>query len=306
MRPHVELIDSADLIWHPVELPHSEGQLGKVLQRNLSYDEENGAASTRVIFEEAWERPAGYHHADTEWYVLEGEVLVGDQVLRKGGYFRAPAGLAVPRMAAKAGTEALVFREYGDFGFSRSEKNRTKYVPQGGNTATDKPGFLTCVQEKDIAWQRNIYEGDSQRFLHVKFLYRDPSPEDDHTKGFVSLISYAPPNWTDHKVAHHPVFEEAYTIYGDMDYNYGHITPGTYFFRPAKVKHGAFHAGPDKGTMWFFRLDGDLVNWVTEHPEVKVHGVPKNYDPDNPAQRPEIAGLPVRSRSIGPWDGAGR
>jgi Domain of unknown function (DUF4437) len=74
VRPHVELIQEADLCWHAAELPRGEG---KVRQRNLSYDEENGAASTKLIFDSAWHRPAGYHHADTEWFVLGGEIRLG-------------------------------------------------------------------------------------------------------------------------------------------------------------------------------------------------------------------------------------
>jgi len=78
VRPHVELIHEDDYLWHPAELPRGEGA---AVQRNLSYDEENGAASTRVRFQDTWSRPAGYHHADTEWYVLNGQAQVGDAVL---------------------------------------------------------------------------------------------------------------------------------------------------------------------------------------------------------------------------------
>jgi hypothetical protein len=72
------------------------------------------------------------------------------------------------------------------------------------------------------------------------------------------------------------------------------------------VKHGAFQSGSDKGALWFFRLDGDLVNYVTEHPQIKAYGIPKNYDPEDPKQGPVVAGIPVRSRSIGAWDGHAR
>ena len=41
MRPHVELIQQSDLCWHPAEL---HGGTGRVMQRNLSYDEEDGSA----------------------------------------------------------------------------------------------------------------------------------------------------------------------------------------------------------------------------------------------------------------------
>ena len=81
MRPHVELIQEADLIWHEAELPRGQGKGAK--QKNLSVDEEDGSASMRVMFDKAWSRPAGYHHADVEWYVVEGRMRIGDSGFRK-------------------------------------------------------------------------------------------------------------------------------------------------------------------------------------------------------------------------------
>ncbi len=48
MRPHVELIQQADLCWHTAELPRGNGE---ARQRNMSYDEEDGSASTLVHFD---------------------------------------------------------------------------------------------------------------------------------------------------------------------------------------------------------------------------------------------------------------
>lgn len=303
MRPHVELVHDGDLIPHPAELPRGEG---KAVQFNLSYDEETGSASTKVIFETAWSRPAGYHHSDTEWFVLNGQVKVGSKTYGSRTYLRTPAGLRLDSMEVAAGTEVLIFREYGDFGFSPSDKNWSDEVREGGNTVSEAPGTLTLAESAKLGWTPNIYEGDSQRFLHLKMLYRDPSPQDDHTKGFVTFLGFAPPSWSDHKLAHHPCFEEAYCLDGDMRYNFGQITPGSYFFRPARIKHGMFEAGLDKGTSWIFRLDGDLINWVTEDPQVHLSGRALNYDPENPSEAPVLTGLPVRSRSIGPWDRRGQ
>lgn len=303
MRAHVELIANDDLIWHPAELPKSEGS---AWQRNLSYDEENGAASTKVKFTTAWSRPAGYHHADTEWFILSGAVQFGHEILGQGQYFRSPTGLKVPPIQVAANSEILIFREYGDFGFSVSESDKSGDLPVGGNTASSERGSLSVLDPKALTWTPNIYQGDSQRFLHVKPLFHDPSPADDHTKGFVTLLAYAPPNWQDHKIEHHPCFEESYCLKGGMDYNFGTIDPGTYFFRPALVKHGMFKAEPQQGATWLFRLDGDLINWITEHPKVHTTGIAVNYDPNDPDQAPVLAGLPVRSRSKGHWAGRGQ
>jgi hypothetical protein len=296
MRPHVELIQQADLCWHAAELPKGEG---KARQRNMSYDEEDGSASTKVHFDSAWHRPGGYHHADTEWYVLAGQVRLGDRMLGKGHYFRAPAGLRVPDMSVKAGTEVLLFREYGDWGFTVSARNRSRFVPRGLNTASKEPGQLTVVDVARLEWMPNIYEGDTQRYLKLKALYHDPAPPDNPRQGFLTMVCWAPPGWSDSRLVHHPVFEEAYSLEGHLDYNFGKLGEGTYFFRPAKVKHGHFISGEEKGYLGIFRLDGSLVNWITVEEKVIVEGRALNYDPVR--QAPLIAGIPVRSRSTGDW-----
>lgn len=298
MRPHVELIQQDDLCWHLPELPGGSGK--GVRQRNLSYDEEDGSASLRVVFDKAWSRPGGYHEADTEWYIESGRIRIGDRYLGKGGYWRAPAGLAVPKIEVDAGTVVLMFREYGDWGFSASKKDRTKFVSRGGNTASRARGELTIVDSNRMEWMPNAYEGDTQRFLKLKLLYLDPASPDDNNTGFVTMVAWAPPGWSDNRLVHHPVFEEAYSLEGDLVYNFGSLDPGTYFFRPAMVKHGHFVAGEERGWTGFFRLDGSLVNWITTEEQVIVLGNAVNYDPKT--QAPLMAGIPVRSRSAGPWD----
>jgi hypothetical protein len=120
VRPHVELIHEDDYVLHPAELPESTGD---ALQRNLSVDEEDGSASTRVDFLTDWSRPAGRHVADTEWFVLDGEIAIGDTVMGPGGYIHAPKGVAIPAMRATAGTRILLFREYGDWTFETVTTN---------------------------------------------------------------------------------------------------------------------------------------------------------------------------------------
>ncbi len=301
MRPHVEIVQQTDLCWHAAELPKGSG---RVAQRNLCYDEENGAASTKLRFDTDWNREGGYHEADTEWYVLDGEVRLGNHVLRQGCYWRAPAGFRIPDMFVREGTEVLLFREYGDWGFSVSDDHRDRFISQGGNTASRKPGKLTVMDSNKMTWMPNIFEGDTQWELMLKMLYRDPPNGEDITKGFVTILCWAPPGWSDNRLIHHPVFEEAYTIDGHMEYNFGRMDPGTYFFRPAKVKHGHFMAGEEKGATWIFRLDGHLVNWVTIEEQIKVIGKALNYDPAT--QGPVIAGLPVRSNSTGTWNRDGQ
>ena len=101
MRAHVELVDERDLIWHPAEFSHCSGD---ARQQNLSYDEEDGSASLRIEFTSDWSRPAGLHSAFTEWYVLQGEMNLGDTKLVANDYWAAPKGILTPDITVKAGT----------------------------------------------------------------------------------------------------------------------------------------------------------------------------------------------------------
>ena len=303
MRSHVELVHEKDLIWHTAELPRGEG---RARQQNLSYDEEDGSGSFKIYFETEGGRPAGYHNADTEWYVINGKVRLGEIDFGPGGYWRAPAGLSVPAMKVAADTEILLFREYDDWGFSVSESDKSDFISKGNNTVSTEPGSLTIHHTAQMDFVGNLPErGLTQQFLTKKDLFYDWE-QGDHRKGFRTFICHAPAGWADERLMHHPVWEEAYCIDGTMTYNYGPISPGAYFWRPSLVKHGSFLADNETGTTWIFRVDGELINWVTHEVGFEVLGRAENYDPADPLEAPVIAGIPTRSKSIGPWDGYGR
>src|SRR5690606_41333409 len=90
--------------------------------------------------------------------------------------------------------------------------------------------------------------------LFIKYLHVDP------VTGFYTRLVHAQEGWSDHRLAHHPCYEEAYTTQGHMEYNFGTLDLGTYFFRPARVKHGHFTT-MEGGATWLLRSDGELKNW---------------------------------------------
>lgn len=291
MRPHVELIDQNDLLWHPAEFTDAKGQ---ARQRNLSYDEENGAASLLVEFLTDWSRDAGRHAAQTEWYVLDGDVTVGEHRLGRGGYWCAPRGVTTPAVRAAAGTRVLLFREHGNWEFSPAD------------TAGAEGEGLVVKDSESMDWYEveDPHNGSPMDFsrggtpvpgLYIKLLWRDPET------GFYTRLIKAKPGWREHPLAHHPVFEEAYCLDGEFDYNFGTMTRGQYFFRPAGVRHGDFTAGEDDGCTWLLRCDGDLVDWYTENASVEMKGDPVNWGADYPGSEPPVHIQPVRSKSIGPW-----
>lgn len=282
MRPHIELIHEDDYVPHPAELP---GSTGEAIQRNLSVDEEDGSASCRVDFLTDFARPAGRHVADTEWYVLDGRITVDGKAFGKGGYFHAPKGVAMPAVTAEAGTKILLFREYGDWTFEPAEED-----------SPDAREPFTLLDTEAMEWVAVDKPGPKPG-LFIKMLHVNPET------GFYSRLIWAKPGWDDHRLAHHPCYEEAYTLSGSMVYNFGLLTPGTYFFRPAWLKHGHFISHEPDGCTWLIRSDGELTNYYTTNERVIVEGTPENYDPKT--QGPVLT-APVRSKTAGDWDGDGR
>ncbi|WP_067720868.1 DUF4437 domain-containing protein [Nocardia yamanashiensis] len=291
MRPHVELIDDRDLIEHPAEFEHAEGT---ALQRNLSYDEEDGSASLRVRFTSDWSRPAGVHLAETEWYVLSGAVTIGEETLGPEGYWMAPIGVWTPAITVTAGTEILLFREYGDWHFELADADRETVRPDQR---------LVVLNSADMPWI-DVKDGSPMRFdlggtpvpgLYIKLLHRDSET------GFYTRLIKAKPGWREEPLAHHPCSEEAYCLDGGFDYNFGKMWPGTYFWRPALIRHGDFTADAEQGCTWIVRSDADLVDWYTDNATVTMSGDATNWGPGFPQSLAPQFISPVRSRSIGAW-----
>jgi hypothetical protein len=257
----VETIQEDDYVWHAAELPRGEGRAS---ERRLSVDEEDGSSSLRLDFHTDWGRGPGTHHADTEYYVLDGEMRYGDRVLGKGGYVHAPKGVPVEAIRFREGTRVLHYREYGDAGFDPVD---SPAAPARGGTR----GGVLVHDSAAMDWQA-VPNAGPMPGLYVKYLHIDPVTH------FYTRLVYSEEGWADHRLAHHPCYEEAYTLDGRMSYNFGDLDVGTYFFRPARVKHGHFVA-MEGGTTWLMRSDGELENWYTQNEWARWGGDAVNYGP---------------------------
>ncbi|MFI6540084.1 DUF4437 domain-containing protein [Nonomuraea sp. NPDC050547] len=257
MRPHVEVIQEDDYIWHAAELVGGEGRAS---ERRLSVDEEDGSSSLRVDFHTGWGRGPGVHHADSEFYVLEGSMTYGGRRLGQGGYVYAPKGVPVEAITFAEGTRILHYREYGDAGFDAG-------AARWAEAREDVIVMDSAAMEWDAVPNPGPMPG-----LFIKYLHVDP------LTGFYTRLVHAQEGWADHRLAHHPCYEEAYTLQGHMEYNFGTLDLGTYFFRPARVKHGHF-TSMEGGATWLLRSDGELFNWYTQNEWVRWGGEALNYGP---------------------------
>lgn len=269
MRPHVELIQEDDYVWHGAELPGAEGRAS---ERRLSVDEEDGSSSLRVDFHTEWGRSAGIHHANTEYYVLEGEIDYGGRKIGKGGYVYAPKGVPVDYLKIAEGTKILHYREYGDAGFDAVDSLA------GAKAWDEAREDVIVIDSEAMKWDAVPNPGPMPG-LFIKYLHVDP------VTGFYTRLVHAQEGWSDHRLAHHPCYEEAYTTQGHMEYNFGTLDLGTYFFRPARVKHGHFTT-MEGGATWLLRSDGELKNWYTQNEWVRWGGDGVNYSPDGVIEEP--------------------
>ncbi len=262
MRPHVELISEHDYVWHAAELPGSEGRAS---ERRLSVDEEDGSSSLRVDFHTDWGRGPGIHHANSEYHVLEGSMTYGDQTIGKGGYLYVPKGVPADALRFSEGTQILHYREYGDAGFDAVD---SVSAPRWDDARED----VIVIDTEAMQWDAVPNPGPMPG-LYIKYLHVDP------ITGFYTRLVFADEGWADHRLAHHPCYEEAYTVQGHMEYNFGTLDLGTYFFRPARIKHGHFTT-MEGGATWLLRSDGELLNWYTQKEWVRWGGDAVNYGPN--------------------------
>ncbi|MEV0248672.1 DUF4437 domain-containing protein [Nocardia sp. NPDC050712] len=291
MRPHVELIDENDLVWHHAEFDNATGTAE---QRHLSYDEEDGSASLKVRFTSDWSRPAGVHHADTEWFVRSGQVTIGDTTLGPEGFWMAPKGVLTPPVSVTAGSEILLFREHGDWHFDHADADRD-FVRADQQLIVRDSAAMPWIDVKDGSPMRFDLGGTPVPGLYIKLLARDAET------GFYTRLIKAKPGWREVPLAHHPCSEEAYCLDGGFDYNFGKMWPGTYFWRPPYIRHGDFTADAEQGCTWIVRSDADLVDWYTDNAKVVMTGDPTNWGPGHPHSLAPRFVEPVRSRSTGPW-----
>jgi hypothetical protein len=262
VRPHVELILESDYIWHTT---YATWFRGSARHKVLSADEEDGAATFLVEFENDGVAAAGTHGSRLELFVLEGRLAVGEDILSRDGYLRVHPGKWRPEVQISAGTRILLFLS------GPSER----FEPGGG-----RPDGLVLVDAGELNWEQSA---EQVAGLLSRILFVDP------TNGASTSLVMAPPGWLDPKMAHHlDVSEEEFVLDGTMSYNYGKLVPGAYFFRPPRILHGQLEAGPT-GCRWLIRTSGKVERLYTGGAIVTVNGIAENYDPTTEGPLPGVS-----------------
>lgn len=276
-RPHIEFIQSQALPW--TKSPW-DGLLEDTQVKVLSRDAGSGASSTLVKYPAGWRRPAAEHlPVDEELFVLGGALTINGVAYGEMCYAHLPAGH--PRAGAESPDGAVVLTFY-----SGAPVSAPGPAPSGSyepDLLIERVDVLTASFSHDQT--RLNVDPDSALGEGVADFGNLVLRADPRTGNQTWIIS-APPLWRNAVVEVHPVVEEMYLLSGEMAGDTGIMTPGAYFWRPPRMRHGPF--GSKTGNLMLFRTDGgpletetpegdENFTWTPEHrpvlpPELEQYG----------------------------------
>lgn len=273
-RPFTEFFQVQQVDWSPVA-DLADVRAGADV-RTLSLDDQHGGSSRLLRYPAGWRREEDEAlDVDEEFFVLAGELVVGERRYPRYAYGHLPAGYHRAGMSTPDGAVVLTF-------FSGH--------PQARTTST----HLSEMDERRLIEHIDALAGDWGGNFHPKFppgagrkwLRRDPVTGDETwVLGTMPLRSGRRPE-------RHPVVEEMYLLAGELHGHVGTMRPGAYFWRPEMEWHGPF--GSLTGNLLFFRTVGGPLST-----EYTTEEVDFGWDPPYRPILPEgLVGLPE-------WTGPG-
>lgn len=269
-REHLEFIQTQVLPWKT--LPETAARPG-VGCKVLSRDAGSGAVSVILKY------PAGFaidapHYLDNdeEFFVLDGELRIGDRVYGPWSYAYLPDGYPRGAMTAPNGATVLTFFEgphKNVFGETR-DYDAGKLVEGIDAGARDwgdgvDPKVVGAGLSKLLL---RLDEATGERTWVLKMGPSDPKK-----------IAAAP-------LETHPHVEELFLLDGAISMPQGVLRRGAYFWRPGGIQHGPIGTLP--GCICFFRCkEGPFSTDWTSHAETIEWDAP--YRPTLPEALAEYA-----------------
>jgi hypothetical protein len=246
-RPHIEPYVELDTPYKKFDISGFKGSEYKV----LSMDVDNGACTLKVRFNGGYKRKPGLSYSDSEIFVLEGRIKVGDEVWTRGHYAFIPAGMHVGAISIPQGAEALVMYNDCEPSFEESDQNH-----QFALTAA----YMSLNTYSDAPWAPgNIVNPSVASGCLIKPLHYDPLTE------AISFLYCMTPRFRQDNISYHDSAEESYHIWGESwMMQFGYLPTGGYFWRPEYINHGAFRC--ELGTIAFGRTDSKLHNYFHFNP----------------------------------------
>lgn len=242
-RPGFVHIETSETIpWKKLTIP---GMPGGMLAKFLSRDEKRGGLALLTYLPIGWEHnEKGYHNADEEIFLVEGDLTIGEQKLTKYSYTFIPEGVAHGPVSTRQGAVFVHwFRKTPDFITSRKNKKGAREHA----AVRDWDYYKTRWSGENFPVYR---KGPRIPGLRLKLLRRDPDT------GEMTWILHHIPGGRGGRVASgaigtlwetHPTFEEYFILERSGEIVQGEcLSDGPsglpykdrgYWFRPAGVGH---------------------------------------------------------------------
>ncbi len=206
-----------------------------------------GASSLLVCGESYWCcRDGGHLSSDLEIFLLQGDLRLGENQLRRGSYAFLPKGLVLDTAESNDGFTAL-------------------WMSAGACDLSSDPELAAaCRSERRVGpvnvntveWQPTPdYPGrpreEAMPGLHVRILRTDPDT------GAYTLMTHHESGWSDPRLEAHETWEELVLLQGDyLMGETGMLTSGSYIFRPGEKPHGP--QATRGGAVWFCRGEREI------------------------------------------------
>jgi hypothetical protein len=229
-RPHIEFIEVGDVERVDVE----DGPLAGSAWRLLSEDDESGAFTAFCSLPKGWSGDLGAYGRPVEIFTVRGELELNGERLGAGCYGYVPSGSSQGALAAREAGQALLM------------------VDPEKPAEPDAPAEV--IDPASMYWKSfdpgigNVPEGILGKVLRI-----------DPDNGDWTWLASCIPGWQSDEAETHPTVEECLMIRGDILLpERGGMKAGSYFWRPAMVKHGPLISRG--GGVFFFRTKGGLLS----------------------------------------------
>ena len=247
-RPHIEFVQAQALPWRT--LPDTAARPG-VGCKVLSRDGDTGAVSVILRYPSGWQiADAHALDADEEFFVLAGELAIGETIYGRYDYAYLPAGWPRPAMRAPTGADVLTF-------FPGAHKNVF-----GQDQDYDAAALIERTMTTDMSWGGDVDPNVVGAGIGRKLLRLDPVTGE--RTWMLEMGANDPGTVRESCLETHPHVEEMLLLDGAISMTMGVLHQGAYFWRPGGIQHGPFGTLP--GCTGFFRCKGGpfTSEWTDE------------------------------------------
>lgn len=245
-RPHVEFVHARALPWREAVLGRGRSA---VALKCLSEEADSGACSVLLRYPPGWSSSGPeICQAEEEFFVLRGDLVLGDQTLELHEYVHIPAGHIRPGLSSVGGATVIAF-------FSQSP---VYMKAKQGPAVSD--GILH-VRSLAMAWDTFGIDPNINHLYAARKNLRLASDGSCRTYLLAGMPQGLPATRSC-SMEQHPHDEEMFLVEGAMASDRGVMRRGSYFYRPAGIWHGLNYSLP--GFLALMRTPGSnrtITQW---------------------------------------------